>query len=62
MTLKIACSNCRFVWYFVRNGGICVLVKARITRKSINLPTSLFVNYVRASSGTIAISYLVKKN
>ena len=43
IVLELECSNPRFTEEFVRKCRFCVLMKAGITRKKINLPKSFFV-------------------
>ena len=53
MILKIACSNLRSTYTFLRKAGFVFLMKAQVTRKSINLHELLFLNYVSTNTHCI---------
>ena len=58
MVLKLMCSNHRFPKISCKNADFVFLMKAQVTRKTVNLRKSFFMNYVRSSAGN-SMQYLV---
>ena len=57
----IACSNPRVFIGLCKQRSLCVLIKAHITRKKIDLLRSFFLHYVRASARS-ALQYFIWLN